>query len=57
MMCQSSGRPPISTMGLGRTAVSSAMRVPLPPARMTTLGRCPGRWGEKVVSLIVQGVG
>src|SRR6478736_1106789 len=37
MMCQMIGRPPISTIGLGRTCVSSAIRVPLPPARMTTL--------------------
>src|SRR3954470_7642502 len=35
MMCQSSGRPPISTMGLGRTCVSSLIRVPSPPARIT----------------------
>src|SRR5712691_3329030 len=35
MMCQSMGRPPISTMGLGLTAVSSARRVPMPPAKIT----------------------
>src|SRR3954465_6397327 len=35
MMCQSSGRPPISPMGLGRTCVSSLIRVPSPPARIT----------------------
>ncbi len=35
MMCQSTGRPPISTMGFGRIAVSSLRRVPIPPARMT----------------------
>src|SRR5438876_3499350 len=35
MMCQRIGRPPISTMGLGRTSVSSLMRVPKPPARIT----------------------
>ena len=29
------GCPPISTIGLGRTALSSLMRVPKPPARMT----------------------
>src|SRR5882762_828406 len=36
MMCQSIGRPPISIIGFGTTAVSSARRVPWPPARMTT---------------------
>src|SRR6476620_1762845 len=35
MMCQRIGRPPISTIGFGRTWVSSLMRVPNPPARMT----------------------
>ena len=35
MMCQRIGLPPISTMGFGRTEVSSEMRVPSPPARMT----------------------
>ena len=35
MMCQSRGRAPILTIGLGRTTVSSASRVPRPPARMT----------------------
>jgi len=34
------GRPPISTIGFGRLSVSSASRVPAPPARITvfTLG-------------------
>src|SRR6267142_6246450 len=36
MMCQRIGWPPISTIGLGFTPVSSARRVPRPPARMTT---------------------
>src|SRR5437762_493204 len=35
MMCQSIGLPPISTMGFGRTAVSSLSREPNPPAKMT----------------------
>src|SRR6266496_265748 len=46
MMCQRIGRPPISTIGFGRTSVSSASRVPSPPARITTLTDCllyPGR--------------
>src|ERR1019366_6737494 len=36
MMCQRIGRPPISTMGLGRYSVSSRNLVPSPPARITT---------------------
>ena len=36
MMCQRIGLPPISTIGLGFTCVSSLMREPNPPARMTT---------------------
>src|SRR5438067_2410937 len=36
MICQRIGRPPISTIGFGRTSVSSASLVPSPPARMTT---------------------
>src|SRR6266851_7172947 len=35
MMCQSIGLPPISTIGFGRTAVSSLSREPKPPARIT----------------------
>jgi hypothetical protein len=35
MVCQIIGRAPISTIGFGRTAVSSLKRVPRPPARMT----------------------
>src|SRR5436305_8168769 len=35
MMCHSIGLPPISTIGLGRTAVSSLSREPKPPARIT----------------------
>lgn len=35
MMCQSMGEPPISTIGLGLTTVSSLRRVPRPPARIT----------------------
>src|SRR5579872_6620511 len=35
MMCHKSGLPPISIMGFGRTPVSSLIRVPKPPARMT----------------------
>src|SRR6478672_723490 len=36
MICHRIGRPPISTIGLGLIVVSSEMRVPNPPARMTT---------------------
>src|SRR5262249_23281907 len=35
MMCQRIGRPPISTIGFGRTAVSSSRREPRPPASIT----------------------
>ena len=37
-MCHSRGRPPTSTIGLGRYSVSSRMRVPMPPHSRTTLG-------------------
>src|SRR3990172_8321559 len=36
MMCQRIGSGPISTIGFGRISVSSASRVPIPPARMPT---------------------
>ena len=39
MMCQRIGLPPISTIGFGRTSVSSLIRVPRPPARMTAFMR------------------
>ena len=39
MMCQRIGLPPISTIGFGRTVVSSLSRVPMPPARMTVFIR------------------
>lgn len=35
-MCHRIGRPPISTIGLGREPVSSARRVPSPPANKRT---------------------
>ena len=35
MMCQRIGFSPISTMGFGRIALSSVIRVPYPPASMT----------------------
>src|SRR6478672_970981 len=38
-MCQRIGRPPISTIGLGRVPVSSVSRVPIPPARITAFIR------------------
>src|SRR5688572_5292498 len=37
MMCHRMGRPPISTIGFGRSTVSSDSREPRPPARMTAL--------------------
>src|SRR5579859_334746 len=41
MRCQSMGLPPISTIGLGLTCVSSARRVPSPPARITVFMCAP----------------
>jgi hypothetical protein len=35
-MCHKIGMPPMVTMGFGRISVSSARRVPLPPARIAT---------------------
>src|SRR5687768_3969958 len=43
MMCQRMGLPPTSTRGFGRTTVSSAMRVPSPPAKTTTFMSHPRR--------------
>src|ERR1017187_3328851 len=45
MICQTMGRPPMSTIGLGRYSVSSRKRVPCPPHRMTTFIEGPFRWG------------
>src|SRR5208282_4504403 len=39
IMCHRIGRPPISTMGLGRYSVSSRKRVPSPPHSITTFTR------------------
>jgi hypothetical protein len=39
MMCHSIGLPPISTIGFGRTAVSSLSREPNPPAKITAFTR------------------
>lgn len=35
MMCQRIGLPPISIIGLGRETLSSEIRVPKPPAKIT----------------------
>src|SRR5438128_2071818 len=39
MMCHSTGRFPMGTIGLGRYSVSSRSRVPLPPQRITVFMR------------------
>src|SRR4051812_25059947 len=39
MMCHRIGRPPISIIGFGRVSVSSLIREPSPPARMTAFMR------------------
>ena len=36
MICHNMGMPPISTIGFGLFILSSAMRVPAPPANKTT---------------------
>ena len=54
MMCQRIGRSPISTIGFGRTAVSSESRVPNPPARITVLSGIGGLPVEQVEDLGVQ---
>src|SRR6202012_1114883 len=51
MRCQMIGRPPISTIGLGRTAVSSPSRLPSPPAKITVFIR------GKALELFPQGGG
>lgn len=43
MVCQSMCLPPISIIGLGLTWVSSLMRVPSPPARITAFMGTSGR--------------
>src|SRR5690348_10502041 len=43
MMCQRMGFPPISTIGLGRSSVSSSRRVPRPPQRIMA---CTGSSGQ-----------
>src|SRR6476661_5092097 len=52
MMCQSIGRPPISTIGLGFVSVSSARRVPSPPARMTTFS--PGLFARARRAVVIE---
>ncbi len=39
MMCQRIGLLPISIIGLGRVSLSSLIRVPVPPARITAFTR------------------
>jgi hypothetical protein len=47
MMCQRIGRPPTSIIGFGLDALSSLMRVPNPPARITAFMQKPPRvFGE-----------
>ena len=41
MMCQRIGWSPISIIGLGFKWLSSEIRVPYPPARMTTFMKTP----------------
>ena len=41
-MCQRIGLPPTRTMGLGRNSVSSRIRVPRPPAKITAVEAIEG---------------
>jgi hypothetical protein len=59
MMCHIIGFPPISTIGLGLTAVSSESLVPKPPARMTAFMRIsflpasgPIKWFMRSVAML-----
>src|SRR5687768_3835698 len=38
MMCHTTGLSPIGSIGFGSVSLTSRMRVPWPPQRMTTLG-------------------
>src|SRR3954453_7398175 len=46
MMCHRIGIPPISTIGFGRSDVSSPRRVPSPPARITACTRTSFEWAQ-----------
>ena len=59
MMCHRIGLPPISIIGFGRMSVSSLIRVPAPPARITAFmgdsgpaqGSVPrGRWISRITT-------
>src|SRR5258708_5590015 len=52
MMCQRIGSPPISTIGLGLTSVSSDNRLPVPPARIAT---CMGATASLLVVSATRG--
>ena len=63
MTCHRIGFPPISIMGLGRDEVSSLIRVPSPPARMThfmnahglAAGACEGKPENRVLLFSLNG--
>src|SRR5438309_6515963 len=46
MMCHRIGIPPTSTIGFGRSDVSSPRRVPSPPARITACTRTSFEWAQ-----------
>src|SRR4030095_3459398 len=51
MICQSIGLPPISIIGFGLRCVSSPIRVPKPPARITTFITFPPHRGRRPHSI------
>src|SRR5215471_14680402 len=52
MMCQRIGLPPISIIGFGFTVVSSAMRVPAPPASNTAFIHSPKNSSQFPIALL-----
>ena len=52
-MCHKTGLPPISTMGLGRTEVSSLRRVPNPPAKIIAFIRIPYIYPQKMAAPVM----
>src|SRR5258708_4875465 len=57
MMCQRIGLLPISIIGFGLRPLSSLMRVPIPPARITAFMACPPRDERPCVPLMGHGSG
>src|SRR5918997_5833304 len=57
MICQRIGLPPISTIGLGLSVVSSLSREPIPPARITAFTRSEGNLPRRMArSALITGI-